>query len=104
MSAWPELPRPATPGPWAYEGQERWSELGHSIWSTDPKTPPSDLATARLDRDAAAIAALPDYVAEVDRLRAWVEWLEGQLEELRWLSPRGAEAIRAGEWPEGREP
>jgi hypothetical protein len=44
-------------------------------------------------------AAVEEYVAEVDRLRAWVDHL-GQ-----WILGSGTERqIRAGEWPEGREP
>ena len=56
------------------------------------------------DADVIAIAALPEYVAEVDRLLAWVEYLEGRLEELRYLSPSELAAVRAGEWPEGSKP
>jgi hypothetical protein len=53
-----------------------------------------------LTEDAAAIAALPDYVAEVDRLRAWVD----ELWERAIVPYQDFPRIRAGEWPEGREP
>lgn len=95
MSDWKQLPRPATPGP--------WKGYGHLGVEQDRSGLRMVVASVHERSDRDAIAALPDYVAEVDRLRAWVEWLEGQLEELRWLSPRGADAIRAGEWPEGSE-
>lgn len=100
MSTWKELPRPATPGPWRLTPGENESEyvctcgaLGGdpSVWA-DVNVP-----DVHEDDNAAAIAALPDYVAEVDRLRAWVD--------TRFIVDwEIADRIRAGEWPDGGKP
>lgn len=48
--------------------------------------------------NAAAIAALPEYVAEVERLRAWWDSMSHSVLGVV------LKQIRAGEWPEGRQP
>ena len=83
MSTWKELPRPATPGPWISTGSSVVTDaVEFGEWVADAD-----------GIDADAIAALPDYVAEVDRLAS--EWVIGTAD---W------ENIRAGEWPEGSKP
>jgi hypothetical protein len=91
MSGWKELPKPATPGPWADAGPDI-IKPGHL------PIPVVEVRRAN-KQDLHAIAALPEWIEEVERLRAW-------LDELEVSVTRGGHecAIRAGEWPDGSKP
>ena len=107
MSAWKDLPRPATPGPWATVGSHDQGGIGIEYHASGRLNDPDARAVTYsggsymppLTQDAAAIAALPEIRDEVDRLRAWVDDLVRRPGEP--LHPAYGR-IRAGEWPEGR--
>jgi hypothetical protein len=103
-SDWKELPKPATPGPWASSEpiagfSPRWGVLA----IIGPEDDPEDETLCEMvhrhnsPEDARAIAALPEYIAEVERLRAWVDWF--RMDGGDGLS-RLVDQIRAGEWPD----
>lgn len=92
MSDWKELPKPATPGPW--DVCVLGDEVCYAV--TDPDRPGFGIEH-RLSMEQ--IESLPEYVAEVERLRTWVDIIDGGV-GLSILADR----IRAGEWPEGRRP
>jgi hypothetical protein len=91
VTAWKELPKPATPGPWVDAGPDI-IKPGHL------PIPVVEVRRAN-KQDLHAIAALPEYVAEVERLRAWCEWFFTNVGISLTDFP---DRIRAGEWPEGR--
>jgi hypothetical protein len=99
VSVWKELPKPATPGPWVDAGPDI-IKPGHL------PIPVVEVRRAN-KQDLHAIAALPEYVAEVERLRAWVDWMTARPDDrmgdvsqrLMWVP-----AVRGGEWPEGGGP
>jgi hypothetical protein len=77
------LPRPKTPGPWRWK---HWPSLswdgGGEWWLTNKDHPRDDgprlgvyARAVSVGPDAAAVAALPEWIAEADRLRAEVERL-----------------------------
>lgn len=90
MSDWKELPRPATPGPWDVY------VLGDEVYSVaeDPGRPGFG-RECRISMEQ--IAALPEYVAEVERLRAWLDFYACDRFDYE------TERIRSGEWPDGRQ-
>lgn len=97
---WKELPRPATPGPW--DKTYVCTAVRHIARNCDYIEGDDPHFGWNRYGDAVAIAALPEYVAEVERLRAWVDaFIKG------WpRNPTTYDAtkrIRAGEWPDGRE-
>jgi hypothetical protein len=88
VTAWKELPKPATPGPWRvslgeYAGSPRADVSRQETW-------------AERAANAAAIAALPEWIEEAERRKAWLEWLL-----VDWPG-EVADRIRSGEWPDGR--
>lgn len=81
-----ELPRPATPGPWHAQEPVNGFDNCWFVWATrGPNDDPSDepiarMAHDRLNRvqaeDAAAIAALPEWIEDRDRWKARAEKAE----------------------------
>jgi hypothetical protein len=83
VSDWKELPRPA------------FAEDHLAVY--DARVDPFIVHTYPADALAEVLVALPEYVAEVERLRAWVEELAST------HSANTIDRIRAGEWPDGRK-
>lgn len=84
-----ELPRPATPGPWSTQGAVRYDRCWF-VWAADASI--ARMAHAELgkaqEQDAAAIAALPEWIEDRDRWKARAEQAEAE---------RGAATDRATE-------
>lgn len=85
-----DLPRPATPGPWLVP--ERATIHGYGVDAADGLM----VADCRHAKDAAAIAALPEWIAAHDAEQEARERAQAALAEVRaWATPRFGGGILA---------